>query len=479
MIAVISFMKVGLRMAAVSVIVQLSCHGRNPSPWPRKLHHGGRRRPPRLHHPGAAARGACPALVRAPGLFSAPMFEQIVIVGAGQAAVQAVDTLRRRGFTGKLTLIGEEPWPPYQRPPLSKKYLAGALERERLLIRPAQFFADHTVTTHLGRRVTDIAPRARHVRLDDGLVVQYDALLLAIGSRPRRLAVPGGDLEGVHYLRTIADADRIRAGCTPGGRLVIVGGGYIGLEVAATARELGMEVTVLEMADRVMNRVTCPEVSAFYTAEHARHGVRIRCNETLRALHGDARSQRVKSVLTEQGSEYPADLVIIGVGVVPADELARAAGLECENGIVTEAHCRTSDEGIYAAGDCASHLNRQYGRHLRLESVDNAFEQGTTVALNLLGNATLHDKLPWFWSDQFDLKLIIVGVAQGFDTVVMRGSPAARSFCACYLRRGELIAIDTVNSPRDQMAARKLIAAHVRPNPDKLADPAVALKDTL
>ena len=407
------------------------------------------------------------------------MYQQILIAGGGQAAVQAVDTLRRRGFTGKVTFVGEEPWLPYQRPPLSKKYLAGGLERERLLIRPAQFFAEHQVTAHLGRRVTDIARRERHVRLDDGLVLPYDALLLATGSRPRRLLAPGSELAGVYCLRTIADADRIRAECTPGARLLIIGGGYIGLEVAATARELGVEVSVLEMADRVMNRVTCPEVSAFYEAEHARHGVLIRCNEQVRALHGDARTGRVRSVLTEGGGEYPADAVVIGVGVAPADELARAAGLECENGVVTDAHCRTSDEAIWAAGDCASHFNRQYGRHLRLESVDNAFEQGTTVALNLLGTPTPHDKLPWFWSDQFDLKLIIVGVAHGYDTAVMRGTPAARGFSVCYLRGGELIAIDSVNAPKDQMAARKLIAAHARPNLDKLADPSIALKDTV
>jgi len=280
-------------------------------------------------------------------------------------------------------------------------------------------------------------------------------------------------------LRTIADADRLRAECAPGTRLVIIGGGYIGLEVAATLRELGREVTVLEMADRVMNRVTCAQVSAFYEAEHARHGVCIRCNEQVRALHGDARTGRVRAVLTEGGGEYPADAVVIGVGVVPADELARAAGLECENGVVTDAHCRTSDGVIYAAGDCANHLNRQYGRHLRLESVDNAFEQGTTVALNLLGTPTPHDKLPWFWSDQFDLKLVIVGVAHGYDTTVMRGSPTARSFSVCYLRGGELIGIDSINAPRDQMAARKLIAAHAQPNVDKLADPAIALKDAV
>jgi 3-phenylpropionate/trans-cinnamate dioxygenase ferredoxin reductase subunit len=404
------------------------------------------------------------------------MYQQIVIAGAGQAAVQTVDTLRRRGYTGQLTVVGDEPWLPYQRPPLSKKYLAGSLERERLLIRPPQFFADHHVTAHLGQRVAGLERREHQVRLDDGRVLAYDALVLATGSHPRRLKIPGADLTGVHYLRTIAEADRIRAECRHGGRLVIIGGGYIGLEVAATARELGMEVTVLEMADRVMNRVTCPEVSAFYTAEHTRHGVQIRCNETVRALHGEA--GRVHTVLTEQGGEYPADVVLVGVGVAPADELASGAGLECENGVVTDAHCRTSDEAIWAAGDCASHLNRQYGRHMRLESVDNAFEQGNTVALNLVGTPTPHDKLPWFWSDQFDLKLVIVGVSHGYDRTVMRGDPRTHSFSACYLRDGELIAIDSINSPKDQMAARKLIAAHVRPNIEKLADPAVPLRDT-
>jgi 3-phenylpropionate/trans-cinnamate dioxygenase ferredoxin reductase component len=405
------------------------------------------------------------------------MYQRIVIAGAGQAAVQTVDSLRRRGFAGELTLVGDEPWLPYQRPPLSKKYLAGTLERERLLIRPQAFFAEHRITCHLGRQVTELARRARHLRLDDGQVIPYDALLLATGSRPRQLTVPGSELAGIHYLRNIADAERIRAAFRAGARLVVIGGGYIGLEVAATARELGLEVTVLEMAARLMSRVTCPEVSAFYQAEHERHGVRIRCGETLRALHGS--DGRVSRVLTEQGTQYPADLVIVGVGVAPADELARAAGLECANGVVTDAHCRTADEGIYAAGDCASHLHRLYGRHLRLESVDNAFEQANTVALNLLGTPTPHDKLPWFWSDQYDLKLIIVGVGYGYDATVLRGTPASRSFSVCYLRGGELVAIDSINAPKDQMAARKLIAAHARPNPDKLADPAVALRDTL
>jgi len=283
----------------------------------------------------------------------------------------------------------------------------------------------------------------------------------------------------VHFLRTIADADRIRAECASGGRMVIIGGGYIGLEVAATARGLGLEVTVLEMAERVMNRVTCGQLSRFYESEHARQGVRIVCNAKVRALAADARSGRVRAVLTEDGGEHPADIVIVAVGVAPADELATSAGLECDNGIVIDQYCRTSDAAIYAAGDCANHLSPHYGRRMRLESVDNAFEQGATAALNLLGIPTAHDKVPWFWSDQYDLKLVIVGMCQGHDTVVTRGAAAARSFSACYLRGGELIAIDTVNQPKDQMAARKLIAARARPNLDKLADAAIPLRDTL
>ncbi len=407
------------------------------------------------------------------------MYQQIVIAGGGQAAVQAADTLRRKGYAGRLTLVAEEPWLPYQRPPLSKKYLAGALERERLYIRPEKFFTEHHVQTRFGCRVTAIERREQRLRLDDGEVLPYDALLLATGSQPRRLLAPGANLSGVYYLRGIADADRIRAEFVSGRRLVVIGGGYIGLEVAATARELGMEVTVLEMAERVMNRVVCAELSVFYEAEHARQGVRVQCRERVRALAGDAASGRVRAVLTEAGAEHPADVVIVAVGVVPADELATAAGLECDNGIRVDEHCRSSDPAIYAAGDCANHPSPRYGVRLRLESVDNAFEQGSSAALNLAGIPTVHDKLPWFWSDQYDLKLIIVGISAGYDAVIVRGTPAARAFSVCYLRGGELIAIDSVNAPRDQMAARKLIAARARPDPDKLADPAIALRDAL
>jgi 3-phenylpropionate/trans-cinnamate dioxygenase ferredoxin reductase subunit len=407
------------------------------------------------------------------------MVERIVIVGGGQAGIQAADTLRRRGYAGTLTLVGEEPWLPYQRPPLSKKYLAGELEGERLLIRPAPYFAAHRIETLTGRRAVGIERREQRLRLEDGAQLAYDALLLATGSRPRRLAAPGAEFPGVEYLRTVADVERIRGAFRPGARLVIIGGGYIGLEVAATARGLGLGVTVLEMAERVMSRVTCPQMSAFYQAEHQRHGVTIHCNARVAALRADGGSGRVSAVVTGDGTEHPAEVVVVGVGVLPAEELARAAGLACDNGIRVDEHCRTADPAIYAAGDCANHPSPHYGQRLRLESVDHAFEQGTSAALNLLGNPTVHDKVPWFWSDQYDLKLVIVGVSAGHDALVLRGEPAARGFSACYLRGGELIAIDTLNSPRDQLAARKLIAARGRPDLGKLADPAIALKDTV
>jgi 3-phenylpropionate/trans-cinnamate dioxygenase ferredoxin reductase subunit len=408
------------------------------------------------------------------------MLDHIVIVGAGQAAIQAIDTLRRKGFKGQLTLVGEEPWLPYQRPPLSKKFLQGALERERLLIRPPAFYTEHRVQTHLGRRAEHIDRAARTVRLDNGTSLHYDALLLATGSRPRRSSVLGAELDGVHMLRNIADVEHIRRDLASGGRLVIVGAGYIGLEVAATARELGMAVTVLEQADRVMSRVTCCEVSAFYEAEHVRHGVRVVCGAQVSEIEGNGGApSRVRAVVCDDGTAHDADVVIVGIGVTPNDELAESAGLECGNGIVVDQHCRTSDPNIYAAGDCTSHPNIHYGKRVRLESVDNAFEQATSAALNMLGVPTPHDKVPWFWSDQYDLKCIIVGLSQGYDEVVMRGSPAARSFSACYLREGELIAVDTVNAPKDQMAARKLVAARAKPDRAKLAEPTTPLKDCL
>jgi len=415
---------------------------------------------------------------------------RIAIVGAGQAAAQAVETLRKRGHTGAISLIGDEALLPYQRPPLSKKFLAGTLERDRLLIRHAAHYADHGVDMRLGFAAVRIDRERRRVEIADGSAVEYDRLLLATGSHPRRLVVPGAELAGVHYLRSVADVDRLRGELAPGRRAVIIGGGYIGLEVAATCREAGLEVTVLEAADRVMNRVVAPIVSNFYQDEHARRGVQVQCAVGLTALiAADAMSgpveahqaavgaQRVAAVRLADGREIPADFVLVAVGVLGTDALARDAGLDCDHGILVDEYCRTSDPHIFAAGDCARHPSIHYGLRVRLESVDNAFEQGASAALNMLGIATVHDKVPWFWSDQFDLKMVIVGLAVGYDEMIVRGDPASRAFSVCYLKAGELLAVETVNHTKDQMAARKMIPARARPDRAKLANDANPLKE--
>ena len=399
----------------------------------------------------------------------------IVVVGTGHAAAQAVDSLRREGFGGRLVLVGEEPNLPYQRPPLSKKFLAGEMEADRLPIRHGAFYEGIHCELMLGHAVTAIDRAARKLRLADGSELHYDKLVLAIGGHARPLAVPGADLAGVHVLRTMADVNAIRVQAVAGRRAVIVGAGYIGLECAATFRKLGLEVTVIEMMDRVMSRVVAPEMSRFYASEHAAHGVTILTDKRVSAHHGNG---HVSAVECNEGSQVPADLVLVGIGLVPNTELASAAGIRCEDGIAVDEHCCTSDPDIYSIGDCCSHPSPRYGRRIRLESVDNAFEQARTAAANICGRVLIHDKTPWFWSDQYELKLQIVGLSQGYDQVVLRGDPASRSFSCCYLRQGELIALDAVNHVKDFMAARKLIAERVRPDPARLADDALAIKDT-
>lgn len=401
---------------------------------------------------------------------------RVVIVGAGQAAAQCVESLRRRGHAGAIDVVGEEPLLPYQRPPLSKKYLAGEMPLDRLLLRHQAFYEGHGVGLRLGRRATALDRAARRVTLDDGTALPYDALVIATGSRPRRLTLPGAELAGVHYLRSAADADALRSAVRPGAHAAIIGGGYIGLEVAATLRHLGLEVTVLEMADRVMGRVVAEPVSRWFEARHAAHGVRIMLGSRLHALSGDA-AGRVRAVTTATG-EVRADLVVVGVGVLPEDALARDAGLACDNGIVVDERCRTADPAVFAIGDCSNHPSVHYGGRLRLESVDNAVEQANTAAATMLGIEARHERVPWFWSDQYEHKLVIVGLSQGHDRIVLRGDPAIGGpFSCCYLRAGELIAIDTVDLPKDHLAARKLIPARLRPDPAKLADAAIALKD--
>jgi 3-phenylpropionate/trans-cinnamate dioxygenase ferredoxin reductase subunit len=401
------------------------------------------------------------------------MTEQaVVIVGASHAAVQAIDTLRREGHGGPIVLLGDEPFLPYNRPPLSKKYFSGELERERLLLRSAQFYEQARVDVRLGVRVTAIDRATRRLRLSDGGERGYDKLLLCLGSRNRLLEVPGYDLQGIHYLRTIADVDGIRADLGAARRLVVVGAGYIGLEAAASARHLGLEVTVLEMADRPLNRVTAPEMSSFYLQRHQRAGVSVLCGMSVTSFAGDG---RVSGVVCGE-REFAADIVIVGVGVMPETALAAACGLRCENGIVVDETCQTSDPDVYAAGDCTMHPSVRYGRRLRLESVDNAVEQARTAALNICGKPARHEHVPWFWSDQYDIKLQIAGLSQGYDRAVLRGDPDTNRFALYYFAEGELIAVDAINSPKDFMTGKKWIAERKRPDPALLADPATDLK---
>jgi len=401
------------------------------------------------------------------------MTEQaVVIVGASHAAVQAIDTLRREGHGGPIVLLGDEPFLPYNRPPLSKKYFSGELERERLLLRSAQFYEQARVDVRLGVRVTAIDRATRRLRLSDGGERGYDKLLLCLGSRNRLLEVPGYDLQGIHYLRTIADVDGIRADLGAARRLVVVGAGYIGLEAAASARHLGLEVTVLEMADRPLNRVTAPEMSSFYLQRHQRAGVSVLCGMSVTSFAGDG---RVSGVVCGE-REFAADIVIVGVGVMPETALAAACGLRCENGIVVDETCQTSDPDVYAAGDCTMHPSVRYGRRLRLESVDNAVEQARTAALNICGKPARHEHVPWFWSDQYDIKLQIAGLSQGYDRAVLRGDPDTNRFALYYFAEGELIAVDAINSPKDFMTGKKWIAERKRPDLALLADPATDLK---
>ena len=400
------------------------------------------------------------------------MSETIVIVGAGHAAGQLVTTLRQQQFGGRIVLIGEEPYLPYQRPPLSKKYLAGEMPPERLYVKPGTFFETAQVDLRLGTRVVSIDRTNRTVSLASGDTVSWDWLVLATGSRARRL--PGRDAlpEGIHYLRGIADVDAIREGFRTARNLVIIGAGYIGLEVAAVARSAGLTVCVVELADRVMSRVVSPEISAFYEQQHEEHGVVLRLSTGLSGFGG---SQKVSSVRTSAGDEVPADLVVVGIGIVPATELAASAGLAVEDGILVDSRCRTSDERIFAIGDCTMHPSTLYGRRVRLESVQNALSQARTAAANICGGDLEYAEVPWFWSDQYDLKLQIAGLSQGYSGVILRGDPAGRSFSCLYLEDGRLIAVDAVNSPRDFMQGKSLIAGRAILDPDRAADASVPL----
>jgi len=399
----------------------------------------------------------------------------VVIVGAGHGGAQAAIALRQNGFEGSIALIGDEPELPYERPPLSKEYLAGDKAFERILIRPASFWAERGVDMLLGRRVVAVDAQARAVTTADGARIEYGQLIWAAGGAPRRLGGAGDDLVGVHTVRTRADADRMIAELPCVTRAVVIGGGYIGLEAAAVLAKQGKQVVLLEALDRVLARVAGEPLSRFYEAEHRAHGVDVRLGAAVAGIEGEA---RVSGVRLASGELIPAEMAIVGIGIVPAVEPLLAARAEGGNGVAVDAQCRTSLPDVFAIGDCALHANPYAGgQRVRLESVQNASDQATLVAKTILGQALAYDAVPWFWSNQYDLKLQTVGLSIGHDAAVVRGDPAARSFSVIYLKDGRVIALDCVNAVRDYVQGRRLVAERLAIAPERLADAATPLKE--
>ncbi|VTU45551.1 Putidaredoxin reductase (plasmid) [Variovorax sp. SRS16] len=406
--------------------------------------------------------------------------ETLVVIGAGAAGSELAIAARQQGWEGRIVLIGEEPQLPYHRPPLSKAYLAGASSADALQIRPAETYAKARIDLRLGTRVEAIDRAAGALSLADGSSLAYTKLALCLGGEARRLQT--FDAEGrppanLSYLRSQNDSDAIRARLVTGSRVVIIGGGYVGLEVAASARQLGAEVTLIELQSRVLARVTSSELSGFYENIHREQGVRVLTGVGEIGLH--QRPDGSVAAVTAAGEDFEADLLVVGIGLIPHTGLAEAAGLKVAGGIVVDAFARTSDAHIFAAGDCTVMPSGLYGRTIRLESVPNALEQARTAAAAMCGKPRPYDPVPWFWSDQYDLKLQMVGLSQGYDECVVRGDKASRAFSAFYLRAGELLAADVVNKPADFMVARKLVAARARLAASDIADEGVALKTLL
>ncbi|MCR9109535.1 FAD-dependent oxidoreductase [Marivita sp. XM-24bin2] len=398
----------------------------------------------------------------------------VIVVGAGQAGASCVARLRAKGFDGQITLIGEEPFPPYQRPPLSKAYLLGEMARDRLYLRPESFYAEQDIALRLGAPVTAIDPATQTLTVGDE-VLHYDDLVLTTGSTPRRLpASIGGDLDGVMVVRGLHDVDAMVPRFAGNARVLIVGGGYIGLEAAAVAAKLGLSVTLVEMADRILQRVAAPETSAYFRDVHSGHGVDIREGVGLDHLTGA--EGRVTGAVLSDGSTLEVDFVLVGVGITPNTQLAEAAGVRLDNGIATDALGRTSDPHIWAAGDCASFPMN--GQQMRLESVGNAIDQAECVADNILGENRPYQAKPWFWSDQYDVKLQIAGLNTGYDRIVTRqGEDGSVSFW--YYAGNTLLAIDAMNDPRAYMVGKRLIESGKSPDPDAIGDPETNLKGLL
>jgi 3-phenylpropionate/trans-cinnamate dioxygenase ferredoxin reductase subunit len=400
----------------------------------------------------------------------------VVIVGAGHGGAQAAIALCQNRFEGTIAMIGAESELPYERPPLSKEYFSGERDFERILIRPAAFWKERGITMRLGRRIVAVDPGAHQLTLDDRSRVNYGHLIWATGGSPRNLDCIGRELAGVHTVRTRADADRMRSEVDTTTRAVVIGGGYVGLEAAAVLAKFGKQVTVLEALDRVLARVAGEPLSRFYEAEHRAHGVEVRLNVKLECLEGVA--GHISGVRLSDGEVLPCEMVIVGIGIVPAVEPLIAAGAEGGNGVAVDGHCRTSLPDIFAIGDCALHANPfADNAPMRLESVQNANDQAIVVAKALTGDPIEYHAVPWFWSNQYDLRLQTVGLSIGHDQCVVRGDPTTRSFSVIYLKEGRVIALDCVNATKDYVHGRALVSRHAHIAPDRLADSAAQLKE--
>lgn len=401
-----------------------------------------------------------------------------LIIGTGEAGAQTAAWLRQAGYEDPITLVGEERAMPYQRPPLSKYWLQGDLGRSELFLRPDGFWEEANIKVITHRRVSMVDPRAKVAILHTGRVLHWDKLVFATGARVRKLQVPGTGKCGVFYLRTLRDAERLRQVLLPGLRVAVIGGGYIGLEIAATARNLGLEATVLEAEERLLARVAGENLADFFAQYHEKKGVQIYTGAQVTEIEGAHSASGLKLA---NGEVVPADIVVIGVGVVPNQELAIRAGIACAsgNGIIADEHCETDHPGVYAIGDVSLHPSERYGRQVRLESVQNAVEQGKAAAMHIVGKPEPHHVAPFFWSDQFDLRLQIAGLGDGYDKTVVRGSMDEAKFAVFYFKGRELLAVDSVNAPAEYMAARKMIGENVSPDPALLPNMDLSMKEIM
>jgi 3-phenylpropionate/trans-cinnamate dioxygenase ferredoxin reductase subunit len=400
--------------------------------------------------------------------------ERVVVIGGGQAGARAAQAMRVAGYSGVLTIVAEETHPPYQRPPLSKAALVAGEGIERVRIHAPEYYGKSNVEVIAGNPARAIDREACTVELADGRKLPYDRLLIATGARVRRIAVPGSDKGGVLYLRTLDDALALRQRLVPGARVVVIGGGFIGLEVAASARTMGCEVTVLESADRLMGRALAREIGDWFAQLHRAKGVDVRTGVTIERFDGD---DMVSAVVLGSGERIPADTIVVGIGIVPNVELAQAAGLAVDNGIVVDEHCRTSDPRIYAAGDVTSQPHPTVGQRIRLESYQNAQDQGSAAGRNLIGTAAPHVDRLWVWTDQHGINLQVLGVARPGDTLVYRGDPAGEAFIAFYLRDRRIVAVNAINMGREIRNIEHVMKAGVEVDPSKLADPGVRFRD--